>query len=32
MGRATSRKEATRLAEATVRAARREAVTGRPAG
>lgn len=29
MGRATSRKEATRLAEATVRAARREAVTGR---
>jgi 1-acyl-sn-glycerol-3-phosphate acyltransferase len=30
MGRATSRKEATRQAEAMVRAARREAVTGRP--
>lgn len=31
MGRATSRKEATRRAEAMVRAARSEAVTGRPA-
>lgn len=31
MGRATSRKEATRLVEASVRAARRQAVTGRPA-
>ncbi|WP_449257099.1 lysophospholipid acyltransferase family protein [Bosea sp. (in: a-proteobacteria)] len=31
MGRATSRKEATRLAEGVVRMARREAVTGRPA-
>ncbi|CAH1662637.1 Lyso-ornithine lipid O-acyltransferase [Hyphomicrobiales bacterium] len=30
MGRAMSRKEATRRAEAAVRAARREAVTGRP--
>ena len=31
MGRATSRKEATRRAEAMVRTARQEAVTGRPA-
>lgn len=32
MGRTMSRKEATRRAEGAVRAARREAVTGRPAG
>ena len=30
MGHATSRKQATRRAEQAVRAARREAVTGRP--
>ena len=32
MGRATSRKDATRLAEASVRTARRQAVTGRKSG